>query len=127
MRLRDERGSFYILAVVICTVLSILSHILITNISAEYLKCKRMEDKLYAFNLAEAGIEKAIWNLKKGNKYTGESDTPLGKGKFSVNLEEKGSMIYITSTGYIQKTKAKEKVKVIIDKEDLGLELWEQK
>lgn len=127
MKLKDERGNFYILSVMICTTLSILSSIVISNISSEYVRCKRMEEKLVAFNLAEAGIEKAIWNLKKGNKYNGESDTPLGKGRISVNLEEKDNRIFITSTGYIPEQKeARIKVKVIIRKENLELELWEQ-
>jgi hypothetical protein len=98
---------------------------LISTVSTEYLNCKQMEEKLAAFNLAEAGIEKAIWNIKKGNlNYKGE-DSNLGKGRFSVKLKEKGNKIFITSTGYINNQK--EEIKVIIDKSDFGLELWEYK
>ncbi len=127
---KGEQGSFYILSAMICTILAILSCMLISNISSEYLKCKQMEERLIAFNLAEAGIEKAIWKLKKdGSNYKGEEDTHLGRGIFSVKLEEKDDRIFITSIGYFfnqKKPGIREKIKVVIRKEDLKIELWEQ-
>ncbi|MBI4777637.1 hypothetical protein HY792_01740 [Candidatus Desantisbacteria bacterium] len=83
-----------------------------------------MEEKSVAFNLAEAGIEKAIWHLKKGNiDYKGE-DSLLGNGRFRVKVDEKDDRIFITSTGYIPNQK-EIRVKVIIRKEDLKVVLWE--
>lgn len=118
MRLKDERGNFYILAVMICTVLSILSYMLISSVSTEYLKCNQLAEKSAAFYLAEAGIEKAIWNLKQGNfNYKGE-DSPLNNGRFSVKIEEKGDKFFITAIGYTN-SRTKEKIKVIVKKENL--------
>ncbi len=36
--------------------------------------------------LAEAGIDKAIYELNQNSNYSGESDTPLGNGIFSVSV-----------------------------------------
>ncbi|MFB3896214.1 MAG: hypothetical protein ACE14V_07925 [bacterium] len=41
-----------------------------------------------ALNLAEAGVEKAIYELNHtGGSYTGEKNTSLGAGKFTVTVK----------------------------------------
>ncbi|MFH1096790.1 MAG: hypothetical protein V1749_04765 [Candidatus Desantisbacteria bacterium] len=98
--------------------------------------------KLAAFNLAEAGIEKAIHEITKGQPqggstsgriaptdYKGEKNIPLGNGSINVEIQSMDDKIIIISTGFIpnQKTpRVKEKVKVVINSTDLRLELWEK-
>lgn len=55
-----------------------------------------------AFNLAEAGIDKAITELNLSSSYTGESNTSLGQGTFTTTVTSVDSSTKtITSTGYI--------------------------
>lgn len=54
-----------------------------------------------ALHLAEAGIDRAIAALNENQSYTGENDTSLGNGTFSVSVTNSGSQKKIISTGYI--------------------------
>jgi len=70
-----------------------------------------------AVNLAEAGIDKALASLNKsGDDYTGEEETFLGDGSYSVSVTAKdASTKIITSTGFIPNKanpKAKRTVKI---------------
>ncbi len=71
-----------------------------------------------ANNLAEAGIEKAIWQLNQtAGSYTGEADTTLGAtGTFTVTITNKNSSLKtITATGFVPsstKPRAKRTIKV---------------
>ncbi len=71
-----------------------------------------------ASNLAEAGIDKAIWQLNQtAGSYTGETETAIGTtGSFSVTVVDKtASLKTITSTGFIPNAttpKAKRTIKV---------------
>jgi hypothetical protein len=52
-------------------------------------------------NLAQAGIEKAVAELRRNSEYRGESHTPLGGGAFTVAVEPlEGQRRYrVVSTG----------------------------
>jgi hypothetical protein len=54
-----------------------------------------------ALHLAEAGIDRAITALNANPNYTGETNTALGSGAFSVTVATVGAQKTITSTGYI--------------------------
>ena len=44
-----------------------------------------------ARTLAEAGIDKAVYELNQNGSYAGESNTALGNGKFSISIADIGS------------------------------------
>jgi len=77
-----------------------------------------------ASQLAEAGIDKAIWCLNQttnngcgdnyGSSYAGETDVPLGDGKFSTVVTGAGNTRTIISTGTSQ-DKTVRKIKVTAD------------
>jgi len=55
-----------------------------------------------ALYLADAGLNKAIYELNRNPDYNGESDTALGEGVFSVSVTTlTGNSKRITSTGFI--------------------------
>lgn len=55
-----------------------------------------------ALYLAQAGIDKAISQLNQSSSYSGESDTALGNGVFSVSVTAiDSSNKKITATGYV--------------------------
>lgn len=60
--------------------------------------------QLEAFNLAEAGVDKAVWELGRNAGYSGESGTRLGKGTFSVAVRMAGGRTTVVSTGIASPT-----------------------
>ena len=58
---------------------------------------------LKAFNLAEAGIERSIWELQADPMWlAGWQDEPLGDGTYTVTTEDLGSgWIRVRSTGSV--------------------------
>lgn len=67
-----------------------------------------------ALALAEAGIDKAIYELNKDAGYSGEVDTLLGDGSFSVSVASiSGNMKRITATGFIPNSASPISEKVI--------------
>ena len=55
-----------------------------------------------AFALAEAGIDKAVYELNQNGSYVGETNTALGNGVFSVSIANIGSnMKRVTVTSFV--------------------------
>jgi hypothetical protein len=54
-----------------------------------------------ALALAEAGIDKAVYALNQNSGYTGETNTALGAGVFTVSVASNGSTKTVTATGYV--------------------------
>jgi hypothetical protein len=53
-----------------------------------------------AIYLAEAGVDQAIYSLNQSQNYSGESNTPLGPGRFTVTVLNSGTNIKrIVATG----------------------------
>lgn len=52
--------------------------------------------------IAEAGIDKAIWELNQDSNYSGETETPFGAGEFTVSITNIDTTTKgITTTAYI--------------------------
>lgn len=54
-----------------------------------------------ALSLAEAGIDKAVYELNQNGNYSGETNTSLPGGTFVTSIESIGGTKRITSTGYV--------------------------
>lgn len=55
-----------------------------------------------ALHLAEAGIDKALYQLNQSSSYTGETNTALGAGTFTTTVTSvSGDTKTITATGYV--------------------------
>lgn len=107
-----------ILAVIFLAVVLILATSLFTR-TAGFLRFGAISvQKEQATNVAEAGIDKALWQLNQtAGSYTGETDTALGTtGTFTVTITNKAaSLKTITATGYIPDStnpRAKRTIKV---------------
>lgn len=103
---------FVSLGVVLFTVLSIIAGAQIYFLNSRY-----SVDGEKATALAEAGIDKALNSLNKtGGSYSGETETQLGEGSYSVTITSKDSATkVIESTGYIPgkaNPKAKRTIKI---------------
>jgi len=67
--------------------LGVVTTLFVFSVSRTAIIVSRSERALRAFHLAEAGLEKAIWELRRrGSEYTGEAQTPFENGTFSVTV-----------------------------------------
>jgi len=84
---RNERGAAIILAVILVAVMSIGVSAVWKYLHVTLGEEKRMENAEAALHLAEAGLEKAVAELRvRPDGYRGEICTPLGAGRFSVEV-----------------------------------------
>jgi len=65
MRLRNEKGIVLITSYLVITVLIILGSAFISRSISEMRTAERERDSIQAFNIAEGGLEQAIYKLKK--------------------------------------------------------------
>ena len=91
-----------VLAFMLMLVIISLSYISLTH--NEIRLVKQQKDSLGAFFLAEAGVEKAIFELSSDDSYPGEYNVSLGGGVYDVSVtvspdDEKKREI--TATGYV--------------------------
>lgn len=84
---RNECGSAIILAVILVAVMSIGVSAVWKYLHITLGEEKRIENDEAALHLAEAGLEKAVAELRvRPDDYRGEIGTPLGAGRFSVEV-----------------------------------------
>ncbi len=91
-----------LIAFVFMSILLALSAVLVSYITL-YVKAERQSvNDVAALALAEAGIDKAIYELNQNPGYTGESDTVLDNGTFKTAVATiDGNTRRVTSTGYV--------------------------
>lgn len=87
-RTRDgERGTALIFALVVVFILSVGTSVLWRQLHMNLEEQRRAWHREQAFQLAEAGLDRAIAQLRaRGAAYTGESGVPLGAGHYSVSV-----------------------------------------
>lgn len=114
--IRNSRGSIIAIFVIMLTVLSTFLLAASAFSLENRLSITRSYNKNIALNIAEAGINKAIWELKGHNlSYTGETaNSSVSGGQFDVIVTpiDPGNK-YITATAYVP-TKANPKYKKAI-------------
>lgn len=108
---------------ILISVIAILSSLLMIGLAvgsatlATTLKTHRSYQNMVALDLAEAGINKAVWELNQGTGYAGETNnTSLGNGAFDIEITSVGAGVnQILATGYTPTKahyKAKRKIRV---------------
>ena len=111
-------GQILILAVIFLAVVRILAASLFGRV-ADFVRFGSNQIlKEQAVNLAEAGVDKPLWQLNQtAGSYTGEADTTMGTvGTFSLTVSDiNATNKTITSTGFVpnsQSPRAKKTIKV---------------
>lgn len=99
---RHQSGYLLIVTLVFFSVLFVLSVAFVES-TVVYTKFERHAvASAQALALAEAGIDKAVYELNQSASYTGESDTALDPGTFTVSVSTvDGNTKAITATGYV--------------------------
>src|SRR3990167_4752055 len=101
-------GQILIIAIIFLAVILVLSAALFTSVAGFLRFGSNSILREQATNLAEAGVDKAIWQLNENpSGYSGETNTSLGTtGTFTVTIEDKSATKEITSTGYVPNVNA---------------------
>lgn len=107
----SQRGSVFLLAIVILTVILILGASLIERAQNTVYRASVESRSVKAFHLAEAGVHKSIWELNQPNgwlTYAGESAVELPGGFVDVSVtpppDERSlytTYVTILATGYL--------------------------
>jgi hypothetical protein len=96
----NQSGSGLITVLVFVSLLVILLGLLLNKLENEFALGTVAYHNSQALNLAEAGVEKAIYELNRTNgNYTGEKNTNLGAGKFTVTVKSAQGGYKITAIG----------------------------
>lgn len=113
-------GQIMVIAIVFLAVVLILASSLFTRVAGFLRFGSNSILREQATTLAEAGVEKAVWQLNETiGSYTGETDTALGTtGTFTTTITDKSPTLKtITATGYVPNSstpRAKRTIKVDI-------------
>ncbi len=88
--IRNNSGAALFMALISLVIMGSLASMFVLNLHYGFSSFNKQIKSQIAFNLAEAGIEKAIWHLnyRKSKLYKGEKDTPLGQGTFTITIIE---------------------------------------
>lgn len=112
------KGQILVVAIIFLAVFLVLAASLFAR-TAGFLRFGAISvQKEQATNVAEAGIDKALWQLNQtAGSYSGETDTALGTtGTFTVSVVDRGQNLKtVTSTGAIPNAtnpRAKQTIKV---------------
>ncbi len=93
-------GAALILAVVLVMVLGIGASAVWRYLHITLKETTRHEKLSVALHLAEAGLDKAVAELRAKPEYRGEHKTALGLGRFSVTVTEESPNVFrLESTG----------------------------
>jgi hypothetical protein len=82
----NERGTAMLAALILVMVLSLGATATWRHLHLVREQANRYEKQEVARQLAEAGLNKAIAMLRQDAMYRGEAHTPLGAGRFSVDV-----------------------------------------
>lgn len=98
----NQTGAIFALTLIALTAILVITVVLISSSFTFKQSSRYSLNNLEAVSLAEAGIDKAIASLNKNPQYSGESETLLGNGSYSVFVTTIGPGVKeISSTGYI--------------------------
>jgi len=99
---KNQKGQVILVGLVFFAVLLLFSGALTTYVSSHTKSSRTSVNKAKTLRLAEAGIDKAAYELNQDSGYTGEDNTALGDGVFSVSVSNiSGSAKRITSTACV--------------------------
>lgn len=111
---RTRRGQILLIALVFMAILLGISGTFISYVLLYAKSELRTVNDQQALALAEAGIDKAVYELNQSSAYTGETNTALGEGTFTTNVTTvDGNTRRVTSTGYIPNSVSPIETKII--------------
>lgn len=99
---RSPKGQIILLALVFFAVFLTIATALISYVVVYSRSANESVASTEALDLAEAGIDHAAYRLNQSPTYSGETNTPLGSGVFTISVAAvDANTKRITATGYI--------------------------
>lgn len=115
-----NRGYVLLLALIFLGIFSTAATAYLSSITASARSARFAVANAQALALAEAGVDQAAYQLNQNLSYTGEANTPLGAGVFTVTVSNVDSNTkLVTSTGYVPNGASPVATKII--KANIGL------
>jgi len=110
----NQKGQVIIIGLVFFAIMLLFSGAVLVFVS-NFLKSERQNiSKNQALQLAEAGIEQAVYQLNQDPDYSGESNQALGNGTFTTIVSAVNSSTRaVTSTGYVPNSANPQAVRVV--------------
>ncbi|MBX4201076.1 hypothetical protein KW786_03020 [Candidatus Parcubacteria bacterium] len=100
--LRRQKGQILLFSLILMSTVILMMGALFSYLSSQIFSHRTAVAKEQALNLAEGGIEMALWKLNNQNGYTGETNTALGNGTFDISITTvDASKKTISVTGYV--------------------------
>lgn len=99
---KSESGAVLLFTMVLFTIMILMMGAMATYTASEVASHRISVNKEKALNIAEAGVEMAIWKLNNQAGYSGESNTSFGGGTYDISVTTvDSSKKTITVTSYI--------------------------
>jgi hypothetical protein len=114
---KNEKGNAIVFAVVVIFIIFIIGASLVFLSENETRRSVKSNKQNAALYIADGGIEKAMWELNQATGYTGEANSVLGDGKFTVTISTPAgnpNQREIISTG--QSGLSRRKIKALCEK-----------
>ena len=84
---RGEPGFALVVALAYLLLISMFATAFLRMVRINMADAFNEEARIEAITMAQAGLEKAVAELRRDPTYRGEKDTPLGDGAFTVRVE----------------------------------------
>jgi hypothetical protein len=111
----NRRGAVLIICFMVILVLSILAGAFLTRSISERSVASKYFDSTQAIWLAEAGVNKAIYQLRDNyNNLTAIPATTFGPGQYSATITSNGNNRNVTASGFVPSAAAADKVQRVL-------------
>lgn len=96
----NRRGSTLTAALALVFLIFAVTTVALGRVAFIYTEIAHRHNMASALYLADAGLQKAAFQLTQDPKYLGESGTRLPTGTFDVKVQREGRGYAVTSTGH---------------------------
>ena len=99
---KKEQGALLIVGIVVMSVLVVLSTAVWTTSLIQVKSSRQSVARTQLLNIAEAGLDKAVYELNQSTTFSGESNVAVGEGTYTTTVSNIDSANkQLTSTAYI--------------------------
>jgi Tfp pilus assembly protein PilX len=100
---RTQRGVAVLYVLVLIILLAIVSTTVFAAAAANLGMVRRAHADRLLLNVADAGIDKAVYEIANDPEYSGEQNTSFASARFSINIAREGETptYRITSTAFL--------------------------
>ncbi len=98
----SQQGALMIIGIIVMAILILLSTTIWTSTMLQIKAGRKAVTKAQVIHIAEAGLDKAIYELNQSASFAGESNVTVGEGTYTTSVSTiDGSTKQLTATAYI--------------------------